>query len=723
MSNFVLEGTHTEPKVVENLLQSTVMHPRTHELAETGLHAFTLASRASGPGQVAPDAYEAVAGNKILRNAYGDYLETLPPEVQTMLEQSALLYDALPEQVRKAHKKLSETTSSYRRSDRMDMDKVVIQSAVFVSPEDRPKLVAELLFSDDRRIRLNEDVLSIVTTLSKEDRVALLQRVVEHDSADVTTATRAIKMLAEDDEGMASDYAKVLQARLFESDNNGFYARYAFVDLIDLVAADEQEALRKKAATYLEDALVSNDAARISVTMEVCEKVTDDDRRRLEPLVSKFIEKALDSAPDGSAIEFVKYATAGDRAQLLRTAMNGDVNKHRVFLAVHNIDEAPPEARAGLIRYATTQFEGQEGGDPHLFSAFRQIYTVPQEDAAALATEILDNPRLSIVDRLGIAESLDNMPEESRPEIFAKVRTLIGEVLSNPDVDSWKVKYMASLAVSVEPQGDRALEDAFVTALNSVLSGSPSRYEISDTLEAVTLLPEEVQSEYYTKIVRSLRTLFLNNPRKGEEAITCISRMPKRLTTSALRGLNFSGIQIPPTESPLHARAKDGEVVSFKYDGETYIGENENAVRVVPFSAFDAWLRAYTAVDAWKKLGYVPIEPICQVSYADECTTNVAVKTIALRGESMRSTLFYYSTDVVAEILERVDEIRDTIREVVDVEHGHDHEGNFVLVPEKTNGVADPNKMPKVYMIDFDRAVSHEVNKLGVKLGGGGPGA
>ena len=129
-------------------------------------------------------------------------------------------------------------------------------------------------------------------------------------------------------------------------------------------------------------------------------------------------------------------------------------------------------------------------------------------------------------------------------------------------------------------------------------------------------------------------------------------------------------------------------------------------IRHIPFSAYAAWARAFEASDFWKERGfdYVPVEPIVSAQTDAENATEVAVFTRVL-GPSVatweqNTVLFRDNIDT------DVRRLKDALREL-GIEHGHLHENNFCLVFDKTKkGDADLTKPPRVYVIDFDMAVS-----------------
>jgi hypothetical protein len=118
-----------------------------------------------------------------------------------------------------------------------------------------------------------------------------------------------------------------------------------------------------------------------------------------------------------------------------------------------------------------------------------------------------------------------------------------------------------------------------------------------------------------------------------------------------------------------------------------------------------AWRKAFEAAETWRDHGfdYVPVEPIVK---ADREGVDVDVATRVLRGTTMSSWDLAATGLYSDEISAARDRIIEGLKEL-GVEHGHTHPLNFMVVFERD---ADDRPMlervPRVYLIDFDRAVA-----------------
>lgn len=130
-------------------------------------------------------------------------------------------------------------------------------------------------------------------------------------------------------------------------------------------------------------------------------------------------------------------------------------------------------------------------------------------------------------------------------------------------------------------------------------------------------------------------------------------------------------------------------------------------VRHIDVEPYLAWRKAFESADFWKSKGfdYVPVEPIVKVSKDADNPTDVSVFTRVLVGPTVlkwkHSVLYLFHR----EIKEKVFLIREALKEL-GIDHGHHHLNNFCLSFQRDeDGEVDVTKPPRVYIIDFDRAL------------------
>lgn len=129
-------------------------------------------------------------------------------------------------------------------------------------------------------------------------------------------------------------------------------------------------------------------------------------------------------------------------------------------------------------------------------------------------------------------------------------------------------------------------------------------------------------------------------------------------------------------------------------------------IRHIGAGPFIAWQKLYEADDTWKAAGfdYIPVEPIVKVEPAREFG-KVDVYSRVLRGTTI-ATWQKRGGTFRQEIEKQRIRILETLQ-VFNISHGHAHPDNFMVCFEDgADGLPDILKAPRVYLIDFDQAVS-----------------
>ncbi len=157
--------------------------------------------------------------------------------------------------------------------------------------------------------------------------------------------------------------------------------------------------------------------------------------------------------------------------------------------------------------------------------------------------------------------------------------------------------------------------------------------------------------------------------------------------------------QVSDFELETKKQTKSGET--------TLIGgslKNKMIIRHLEPESFRVWQKLYENTKLWKDLGfdYVPIEPI-KYYYLDEVKETVNVYAGIL--DINLKTWNLISGGIFKEELKLVmNKIIDSLNSV-NSEHSHPHDENFCLkFFRNDDGKPDLNRMPKLYLIDFDNA-------------------
>ncbi|MBU6389152.1 hypothetical protein KGQ71_01415 [Patescibacteria group bacterium] len=129
-------------------------------------------------------------------------------------------------------------------------------------------------------------------------------------------------------------------------------------------------------------------------------------------------------------------------------------------------------------------------------------------------------------------------------------------------------------------------------------------------------------------------------------------------------------------------------------------------IRRIDASAFMAWQKLYENHALWQANGfdYVPIEPIISF-YPTGGEVDVASGVLDLNLER-------YMNEEWGEFKYELGLVKRRILSVlarIDFRHGHPHNGNFCLrFFRHPNGMVDLNRQPRLYLIDFDQAISQQ---------------
>lgn len=139
----------------------------------------------------------------------------------------------------------------------------------------------------------------------------------------------------------------------------------------------------------------------------------------------------------------------------------------------------------------------------------------------------------------------------------------------------------------------------------------------------------------------------------------------------------------------------------------TLIGGNlkgKTIIRHLMPTAFLTWQKLYEDYPLWRREGfdYVPIEPIQSYRLNQKGLVDVYSGVLDLNLSSWK--------EMTDDFARELDSDRNKIVSVLDkqdIRHGHTNNGNFCLrFFRDKNGNVDFNKKPRLYLIDFDQAVS-----------------
>lgn len=473
------------------------------------------------------------------------------------------------------------------------------------------------------------------------------------------------------------DRIKFIRRKLSVEDlSERFEAVYLFARL----PIENRGLLRQEIIRVLEDAFCSKvPHIRLSAIKAIgC--VSQEDRTR-------FIEAGIEGQDEMVrflAFKFLNLLSSEDSERLARRGLemihkNLEANEWDArFRAIELFNQMPDKYR-DVLRDEVTKIMDDGLADKNTrFSTALLVGGFPVQDRNNLHEKIID----------GIEQGLRSERPSERYEILGLIKMipadrsvqLIERALRDKDMD---VQLYSVEFIKDAPKRDHArlLEEAVENI------GVARVFNVRGVIGLFIELPDLDQQRFW----RKFPDFFVEN--RSLASRTCL------YDSVADQKFFKSGFEKTGTELELF-----GKVPSI--DGVDSSFREKIIKRKIPLSAYINWRTAFEAADFWKKQGfdYVPIEPIVKASIVKE-GSNVDVFARVLRGP----TVFAWDTAIgtyVNEISAQVERIKAGLV-ALGIKHGHEHLNNFVVVCERDsddNVIFD--RLPRVYMIDFDQALS-----------------
>jgi len=120
---------------------------------------------------------------------------------------------------------------------------------------------------------------------------------------------------------------------------------------------------------------------------------------------------------------------------------------------------------------------------------------------------------------------------------------------------------------------------------------------------------------------------------------------------------------------------------------------------------FSAWRKAYESRNNWSMAGfdYVPIEPVYSFRHDHESKlVSVASGVLDLNLEEW----YAFSGNTFRDDLDKQKSKILAVLKDLNIDHGHPNDSNFCLrFHRDKDGSVDISKVPRIYLIDFDKAV------------------
>lgn len=344
------------------------------------------------------------------------------------------------------------------------------------------------------------------------------------------------------------------------------------------------------------------------------------------------------------------------------------------------------------------------------------------QDAENMVISIMDALRNNDIEIQRMAASMiNNVPQDQQRSLREMVCQKIVEALNNPDIE---IQRIAINMIQFTPEDTRdsiknIVLKRIIDAFNSNDVGKQkimakkidsAPIESQDNLrEIVYQKILEALNQEDIRIQRLAATMVQYAPRNKQEELKSVVKMKYE---SAKQQRRFNQI----VEPPLYTRSENSKPSIFsreklsKTGSETtlLVGDqfkNNLIIRHFEKPCFLAWQKAYESYAHWNKAGfdYIPIEPIYSFKHSEHRQlVDVASGVLDLNLDEWYS----FSGDTFREHLDKQkDKIVSTLEEL-GIIHGNANNGNFCLrFYRNKDGSVDLFRMPRIYLIDFDKAV------------------
>lgn len=470
----------------------------------------------------------------------------------------------------------------------------------------------------------------------------------------------------------------------------------------------------------------------------------------------KFAAQMIWNAPAKEKIEIQQLV-----AQTISQALSGsDIELQRQMVEL--IEFAPSEQQAELVRQALNSFDVEVWGMAAEMISAKSFVLYEREELQQLVTqkirqtlsesdaeaqkEVMEliycapsNQRADLI-RLALMSAFTDVWRKAadliRNRAFVKseknalqqlVAQKINQVFLSSDVEAQK---QAAEIIWIAPEADRvdlilqALEISHAEvqkrAIKNIRSVDRDQQAHLIRLGLKSLNPEVQQeaakmiSSWVLQEASSLMNLALetNEPGVAKIVLDLTFLLPEeKRKIFREKALQILGDKL--VEPPLYLQTSLGEDefarAEFEKDGSetTLVGGDlyqKSIIRHIKPEAFQAWQKLYEDHELWKINGfdYVPIEPIISFRLEKKGTVAVFSGVLDINFEAWKN--------ITSKFVEELTAQREKILAVLanqSLIHGHHHDGNFCLrFFRDDNGRIDMEKVPRLYLIDFDQAVS-----------------
>lgn len=385
-----------------------------------------------------------------------------------------------------------------------------------------------------------------------------------------------------------------------------------------------------------------------------------------EKEISQFIEKTLnedDLIKQKIAVGFIKFAPIEDRQKLIEKALEKDVKiQEEAIIAIGSLKE-------------------------------EEIFELAKK-ALAKSPEIQARATALIL----------YLPSDKNKKIKSLIYKKIEENLKK-DIKTIKKTYLMFWLL---PEKEKLEKTSLLIEKIKDFFNSGNLEEQKEAIEMIRIFPEKEITKF---IIKSLE----KDIEVQKEAIKLLKYAPKTDRDYLIKKFFEEGLGEELIKPSLYDKNKNINNSVFKREEfektgseTTLIGgalKDKLIIRKINFESFIAWQKAYEDYNLWEKNGfdYVPIEPIQSYNLDKEGLINVYSGILDLSLDKWNKISNKMFGDELEEKKEKILQILQEAK----ILHEHPHCGNFCLrFFRDKDGKPDVNKVPRLYLIDFDKASS-----------------
>jgi hypothetical protein len=326
----------------------------------------------------------------------------------------------------------------------------------------------------------------------------------------------------------------------------------------------------------------------------------------------------------------------------------------------------------------------------------------------------LENPDPE-VQKIWAAKIWDISEDEERSHLQKKIFENIQEGLKNSSAE--KQKIFIQMIGYVETEAERiSLQRLILENISQGLKSFNPK-EQKAWAEMIGYAPEKERRVLQERVLENIRQVLRGmDAEKQKKFVPMIDHVPEEEKNSLAELIIEKGLGQELIKPALYEEKEpDNQHFSRqKFDktgSETVLlgGElkDKTIIRTLKPKTFIAWQKLFEDSKLWENAGfdYVPIEPISSFKLNKNGLVDVYSGVLDLSLQSWTSRGIGTFNSALQEQQKKILKVLDGLN----IKHGHPHDNNFCLrFFRGENGEPDFTKTPRLYLIDFDQAVSPE---------------